>query len=141
RFGQSNLALMYQEGEGVPKDAAQAAFWYRKAAEQGYATAQASLGGMYQEGKGVPKDAGKAAFWYRKAAEQGDPFGQVLLGFMYSDGEGVPKDVVMAYLWHNLAAAQGNRSAKNAREAVEKLMTREQIAEAQRLTREWKSKK
>ncbi|MBH64573.1 MAG: hypothetical protein CL569_19435 [Alphaproteobacteria bacterium] len=34
---QSYLGLMYDFGEGVPKDDAKAVHWYRKAAEQGHA--------------------------------------------------------------------------------------------------------
>jgi hypothetical protein len=40
-----------------------------------------------------------------------------------------------------LAAAQGNESAKDARDAQEKSMTPAQIAEAQKLSREWKPTK
>jgi uncharacterized protein len=34
---------MYQYGEGVPKDDAEAVKWYRKAADQGNSDAQAKL--------------------------------------------------------------------------------------------------
>ena len=69
---QFNLGWMYYEGEGVPKDDAEAARWFLKSAEQGIATAQFNLGEMYKEGIGVPQDDAEAAKWYRKAAEQGD---------------------------------------------------------------------
>jgi TPR repeat protein len=62
---------MYANGEGVPKDAAKAVEWYRKAAEQGNAHAQFNLARMYDVGEGVPKDTAKAVEWHRKAAEQG----------------------------------------------------------------------
>ena len=39
-----NLGLMYSQGKGVAQDYATAASWYRKAAEQGYASAQYNLG-------------------------------------------------------------------------------------------------
>ena len=58
--------------EGVKQDFAEAAKWYRKAAEQGDAAAQYNLGIMYEEGTGVKQDFAEAAKWYRKAAEQGD---------------------------------------------------------------------
>ena len=54
---QSNLGAMYDQGGGVPPDAAEAVAWYRRAAEQGDARAQYNLGGMYREGRGVPPDA------------------------------------------------------------------------------------
>ena len=75
------------------------------------------------------------------AAEQGNAAAQGNLGAMYSRGEGVPKDFVTAYMWRNLAAAQGNEIAKEARDALETLMTPAQIAQAQKLSREWKPKK
>jgi TPR repeat protein len=51
---------MYVNGEGVPKDAAQAVNWYRKSAEQGNASAQFNLGLMCFLGDGVAKDAVEA---------------------------------------------------------------------------------
>ena len=48
---------MYDQGVGVPQDAAEAVAWYRRAAEQGDARAQYNLGGMYRKGRGVPQDA------------------------------------------------------------------------------------
>jgi len=138
---QYNLGRKYANGEGVSKDAVQAVNWYRKAAEQGEAAAQANLGLSYAKGEGVPKDAVQAVNWFRKATEKGFAGAQSGLGAMYAAGEGVPKDLVTAYMWRNLAAAQGDEEAKTAREALEKLMTPAQIAEGQKLSREWKPKK
>jgi len=42
-----HLAMLYANGQGVERDYAEAANWVRKAAEQGYAPAQACLGIMY----------------------------------------------------------------------------------------------
>ena len=56
---------------------------------------------------------------------------------MYANGEGVPEDYVLAYMWWNLAAAQGYEDAQGNKDRLEQRMTREQIAEAQRLSREW----
>jgi TPR repeat protein len=107
-------------------------------AEQGNADAQAALGFIYQNGDGVPKDDSESVRWYRKAAEQGNAEAQAALGFIYQIGDGVPKDYVEAYKWFNLAAAQGKESAAKARSAMAEIMTREQIAEAQKLSRMWK---
>ena len=82
----------------------------------------------------------QAAFWTRKSAEQGYADAQVFLAFMYAKGIGMPEDLIIAYIWLNLAAAQGNEDAKTAREALERMMTPAQIAEAQKLSREWKPK-
>ena len=58
-------------------------------------------------------------------------------GNMYGNGYGVPEDHVLAYMWWNLTAAQGNETAQSNKGRLERQMTREQIAEAQRLSREW----
>ena len=56
---------------------------------------------------------------------------------MYTLGFGVPEDDLLAYMWLNLAAAQGIVDAQRGKDPLEQQMTREQIAEAQRLSREW----
>ena len=134
---QYNLGIMYGTGRGVIQDDAEAVRRYRLAAEQGHAVAQLNLGAMYGNGEGVPEDDGEAARWYRLAAEQGNAIAQANLGLKYANGNGVPKDLVLAYLWHNLAAAQGDEFAGTSKQIIERRMTREQIAEAERLSREW----
>jgi TPR repeat protein len=138
---QFNLGLMYDKGHGVPQDDAAAASLYRKAADQGDASAQFNLGSMYSNGRGVPRDYAEAVKWYRKAADQGDADAQNNLGLMYSNGRGVPQNYVNAHMWFNLASAQGDQSAVKNRDLVEKDMTPAQIAEAQKLAREWKPTK
>jgi uncharacterized protein len=134
------LGLMYLNGKGVPEDDAEAVKWFRKAAEQGNAKAQYYLGFMYANGTGVPEDDAEAVKWYRKAAEQGYANAQFNLGLMYLNGEGVPEDNVFAYMWFNLAAAQGDEDAKKGKGMISGNMTKEQIAEAQKLSREWLAK-
>ena len=82
-FAQVNLALMYDNGEGVPENDAEAVRWYRLAAEQGYASGQYNLGLMYDLGEGVPEDDAEAVRWYRLAAEQGNAAAQFNLGYIY----------------------------------------------------------
>ncbi len=53
---QSNLGLMYDNGQGVSQDYQEAVKWYRRAAEQGLAIAQSNLGVGYDRGRGVPQD-------------------------------------------------------------------------------------
>ena len=64
---------MYADGEGVPEDDEEAVWWYRLAAEQGYASAQTILGLMYANGEGVPEDLVLAYMWYNLSAAQGNP--------------------------------------------------------------------
>ncbi|MDE0835771.1 MAG: tetratricopeptide repeat protein [Akkermansiaceae bacterium] len=113
----------------------------KERAEQGDADAQCNLGVMYANGEGVPEDDAEAVKWFRKAAEQGHADAQYNLGIMYAKGEGVPEDNVLAYMWLNISAASGDVEAKNGKEVVSRAMTREQIAEAQKLSREWKPRR
>jgi|GEM_PF-1953576 len=100
-------ALMYEKGIGVAQDDEQAIFWYLKAAEQGYVTAQNHLGVMYKNGICVSKNNAKAMFWFRKAAEQGCKTGQCNLGLMYRDGDGTEEGDTQAVFWFRKSAEQG----------------------------------
>ncbi len=138
---QYNLGVVYDKGLGVPRDYTEAAKWFRKAAVQGNAGAQFALGFMYGHGEGVRQNYAEAVKWYRKAAEQGVARAQNNLGVMYGQGQGVARDLVRAYMWCSLSAAQGHKNAANLCDAVAKRMTPAQIAEAQRMAREWKTTK
>ena len=109
---QVNLAAMYYQGQGVPRDDAEAAKWYRKAADQGDAVAQNNIGLMYDNGRGVPQDYGEAVKWYRRAAEQGQTGAQFNLGVMYRNGLGVGQDPAEAALWFQRAAEAGLAEAQ-----------------------------
>ena len=126
---------------GVAKDEAEAVKWYRKAAEQNVADAQYNLGVCYAIGQGVTEDDAEAVKWFRKAAEQNYADAQYNLGVCYDSGEGVAKDEIEAYKWWLLAAGHGNDDAKYNVTIVENKMTREQIAEGQRLARDFKPRK
>jgi TPR repeat protein len=126
---------------GVAKDETEAVKWFRKAAEQNVADAQFSLGVCYAIGQGVMKDDAEAVKWFRKAAEQNYADAQYNLGVCYDSGEGVAKDEIEAYKWWLLAAGHGNDDAKYNMTIVENKMTREQIAEGQRLARDFKPRK
>lgn len=105
---QFKLGFLYYTGRGsVGRDFAKAAYWYRKAAEQGNAEAQYFLGLMYYRGQGISQDFTKAAYWYRKAAKQGNAKAQYPLGKMYYLGRGVSRNFVLATQWYSKAAEQG----------------------------------
>jgi len=135
---------MHKYGVGVPQNYAEAARWYRRAAEQGHADAQLKLGHMYKDGVGVPQDRAEALRWYGRAAERGYAYAQLNLGSMYKYGVGVPQDFVLAHKWYNLAASGASSSdagirkfAIRDRDAVAERLTPAQLAKAQRLAREW----
>jgi TPR repeat protein len=64
--------LRYANGDGVTQDYAEAAKWYRLAADAGNTAAQRSLGYLYGSGKGVPQDYAEAQKWFQKASSRGD---------------------------------------------------------------------
>ena len=125
-------------------DYAGASRFLRPLADQGDARAQYGLGNLYANGRGGLQDYAEAARWYRMAAEQGNPGSQDALGSLYEMGLGVPQDYVLAYMWWNLAGAQAglprivSQGVRESRDRVAAKMTPDQIAEAQRLAREWK---
>jgi hypothetical protein len=132
----------YQRG-----DYATALRLLRPLAEQGHARAQYNLGVAYHQGKGVPQDYAEAVKWYRLAAEQGHARAQYNLGVAYHQGKGVPQDYVLAHMWSNLAASRfedyvivERDQAVRRRDSIASKMTPAQIAEAQKLAREWKPK-
>jgi hypothetical protein len=142
---QALLGQMYYRGRGVPQDDRDAADWFRHAADQNDATAQFYLGGMYSEGRGVPQDFAESAKWYERAAEQGDGQAQYNLGVAYARGEGVTPNSVKAHMWFNLSASRlndprGRTAAIKNRDQVAGEMTADQLAEAQKLAKDWKPK-
>jgi TPR repeat protein len=106
---QFNVGYCYMRGAGVPLDEAQAAVWYRKAAEQGKGYAKAEvlieITRMTPESVKVFKD-------FKAKAEKGDAEAQVGLGNCYANGAGVAWDYVQAAQWYRKAADQGHPHAQ-----------------------------
>ena len=111
------------------------------AATQGNADAQNNLGSMYALGRGVVQDDAEAVKWFRLAAAQGHAGAQSNLGLQYGKGQGVVQDYVLAHMWLNVSASSGFEHAVNDRDRVAALMTRQQIAESQKLARECRARK
>ena len=110
---QSELALMYYEGQGAKKDYGEAVKWYRKAAEQGHAPAQHAMGVMHSAGLGVGQDPTAAVGWFRKSAAQGNALAENSLGNSYMQGIGVSKDPGQAVRWYRSAAERGLPEAQH----------------------------
>jgi TPR repeat protein len=112
-------------------------------ADAGDADAQYNLGVWSRFGLGVPQDSAQGAAWIRKSAQQGHIGAQFNLGLMYSNGHGVPQDYVEAHQWHNLAASRASveevTQYAEAPDALAKVMTPAQIADAQTLAQEWQA--
>ncbi len=134
---QFGFGAAYHNGDGVDQNLNVAIKWYLMAANAGHPAAQNNLGICYDRGDGVPQDCREAAKWYRSSADQGDETAQFNLGLCHLNGTGVPKDMVLAYKWFNLAAANGHKGAAEERDEIEGKMLSSQVAEAQKLSRQF----
>ncbi len=147
------LALLLAVGAGVPAQADpfeqgmaqfkrgefEAAYkLWRPLAERGDALAQLNVGNLFERGQGVTQDSAEAAQWWLKAASRGVAQAQNNLGAAYLSGQGVATDYVQADKWLSLAVRRGYADAKKPREVVETIMSAAEIAEAQKLVRDWK---
>ncbi|WP_297374266.1 SEL1-like repeat protein [Acidiferrobacter sp.] len=131
---QFELGVDYAQGQGVPRNAAKAAKWfrkaeqgnpwfvssmllpdtqalqwYRKAAAQGDAKAQLIMGLTFT----AAKNYAQAFQWYHKAAAQGDAEAEDNLGLMYAEGRGIPQNYAQALKWYRKAAEQGYANAQD----------------------------
>lgn len=132
------LAQCFDAGTGTTKDQVQAVEWFRRSAETGLADAQFKLGHHLFFGCGVAKNSQEGVKWLQRAAAQGHADAQSSLAFCYKQGDGIAKDYVEAYKWANLAQVQESELARGVLNDLEKRMTQSQIAEAQKLSREFK---
>jgi hypothetical protein len=84
---------------------------FRRAAQQGFASAQFCLAVCYFNGKGTPQDEAAALPWLGQAAAQGDANAEFTLGLAYRLGRGVAPDASLATQWLQQAAAHGHAEA------------------------------
>jgi TPR repeat protein len=99
---------------------------------------------MYRNGEGVTQDYVEAVRLCSAAAEKGEYAAQATLGEMYQHGQGVLQDYEKARMWFNIAASRAasipylQQEYAKQRDLVASKMPPDQIAEAQRLARDWK---
>jgi uncharacterized protein len=87
-----NLARMYAEGLGIPKDLAEAIRLYKSVAQSEF-RAQLELGRIYSRGIGIPIDPDEALRWYSAAAardEDNSIDDPVIAAFI---GSGTPEEI------------------------------------------------
>jgi len=130
------VADIYYFGRGVAQDYKEAVRWYQLAAKQGDSQSQSMLGFMYLRGHGVEQDYKDAVRWFRLAAQQGNLEAQYNLGRMYWIGRGIAEDRVKAYMWCNIAAIAGDKESVKIRDVIARVMSPQQIKQAQRMARE-----
>jgi TPR repeat protein len=110
---QLRLALMYDQGDGVPRSSRGAFAWYARAAAQGEPESQNQLGLYYELGEGVDENWDLAARLWQASATQGWVKGQFSLGRAYQFGIGVAQDRQQAIAWYRKAAAQGDPNGEH----------------------------
>ena len=107
----NNLAILFDQGLGGPKDPAKAKQLFETAAAGGIYLAMYSLGEMYEDGRGVPQHFVLAWQLYEKAAAAGYARAMTKLGIFCEKGLAVAKDYREARKWFEKAAALGEKSA------------------------------
>lgn len=142
------LAKTYANDQGSHFNKQEALKWMLEAAEQGDPEAQLELALWHERAAWgfkdtiVPLDRNESFKWFLKAAEQGDWIAQKNLGTYFESGYGVPQNYVQAHKWYNIAQSHAaSWGAARLRDELEEKMTPEQIAEAQKLAREWVASK
>ena len=88
-----NLAVMYNEGDGIEKNEEMALNLFEKDAELNNKNALYNLAILYDKGsKIVDQNKEKALEYYKRAAENGNDEAQLNLGFKYQNGNGCKVD-------------------------------------------------
>jgi TPR repeat protein len=111
---QYNLAVLYHQGLGVPKDVVKAIELYRVAASNSHPEAQYNLAIAYVEGVGVEYNPQIASVYFEQAASGGIVEAAYNLGLLHENGllgESQPDEAVF---WYTLAANKGNKDAVKA---------------------------
>jgi TPR repeat protein len=105
------VADIYASSHGeLPPNFAEAAAWFRMAAEAGHKISARALGTLYLTGTGVPQDPDEAAIWLRRGADSGDTQAQSDLASLLLSGKTNPKITVPSpvHEWFEKAAEAGD---------------------------------
>lgn len=109
---QNLLGIWYLKGIDREKDFKSAYKWFKKSADQGYASAFGNLGVLYRDGMGVDKDLSKAAYYFDLGATKNHPNCKYKLGALYLKGSGIYKDQEKAFSLLLESSSQGSIPAK-----------------------------
>lgn len=138
------VGSMHHMGMGVPPSYKDAAEWYRKAADAGKLDAIFTMGVVYEGGIGLPRNGKESFAWYKKSADRGFYPGQLKVANMYAKGQGTKKDPAASYLWYAIAERFSPRTGNDRfeipiiKDKLSALMTKEQVADADRKAKAWK---
>jgi TPR repeat protein len=109
---QSNLGLMYLEGQGVAANREEGAKWLQKAADQGDGQAAFNRGLLYEQGDPAPQDFTLARHYFTIAAQHDNADAQANLANYLLDGKGGAIDPSGGWAWLNTAANRGSPLAE-----------------------------
>jgi len=146
---QTAMGMLYQAGDKIPSgieaDPAEAAKWYRMAADQDHTEAIQHLAVMYGGRMGLEENEEEALRWYRKGAELGNADCIWGLGRCYLRGQGVQVDSVKAYALcfaslDGVEHPQQKEAMTTKCDELGKALTAEQLTEAEPIIQEWKAK-
>ena len=142
REAQYLLANLYLFGQGVPGSYSLYVEWLEKSANNSYPNAEYLLGDHYAKSAygdsfNLYPDYKNAFIWYLRAAEHDQVMAQAYVGYYYLKGLGVKKDLVSAYYWLGLARDRGMGPASAILRENKKTFSRDEIAKAEELIRQW----
>ncbi|MGF6786804.1 tetratricopeptide repeat protein [Paraburkholderia sp. 35.1] len=111
RVAENELGVIYESGDGVPEDLAEAKRWYASAAVKGLVAASRNL--MRLNGGNEPKTAREQFTDVRQEAEKGDRVAMYELATMYHIGKGTTINYSAALVWYRRSAERQYSRAKN----------------------------
>jgi TPR repeat protein len=102
------LCLCLRNGDGLPRNSAEAAKFFKFAADQADAFSQAKYGLRLKNGDGVERDMAEGARYVEMAADEGFSQGENEYGLCLKLGEEVPRDLVLGAKYFKMVADQGD---------------------------------
>ena len=113
---------------------------YLAAAQKGDGDAMFCMGVKHSNsGTEVTRDDVQATRWFMKAADAGHPGGMFFTGVAFWSGRGISQDTVEAYKWLDLSAKLGSQSAITARDGLTRVLSPQNIGEAQQRAADWEN--
>jgi len=106
---------MYERGDGVPADRAEASRYYFRAADIALAKVAGALMRSPPQSDELPWDPDAVVYAFDQGAERGHAKAQYAVGALYAGGcesMGVPQEYTEAVRWYRKAAEQGLASAQ-----------------------------
>lgn len=138
----ARVGYLMMQGTGVARDPERAVEWFRQGAARNDLQSMAYLGWATATGTGTGRDGPAGERLLNAAAGAGNLWAMATLTTLYREGLALTRDYSRAYTWATIALARGHTGAslRTARDELEKLLTPEQVAAAQRAARDWSPK-